>query len=518
MSRIEVRCPVCNRHTGIRSTLQTRSGYFHIYECGDYYEEPFVATQSQSLIEQEQDIKWLAAFPYQRTGVEFVERSNINCLIGDDMGLGKTIQAILTLRRNYDLMKPCLIVVPPALVYKWQRELKKWFSDKYNNVEDVPLINFNSSGNFLDNQNIYIVSNAIISRPAMLSAIHEYRFKTVIIDEGHQFKNDSADRTKAMIQIASWVDHVLILSGTSITNRVMEYFNTLHMINPQHWPHKGWLDAYCDHDRKGRALGLSSRRRDAFFERTKDYIIRRTKNEVLKDLPEKQVNYEFIGLNTNKNFVKDYNKLVDELEAKISEIRGSLGQTMQLIAIMSKMRHIIALAKVPHVIEMASEWLENVNGNAKLAIGVHHKLNMEWTAEGLARWNPICISDESAKKKDELENEFRSIDHRLAILSIRGCGVGRDMQFCNNVMVTERDWNSALETQFQDRFHRIGTANKVVIDYVMAAETLDEYFHDKVELTRQIQGSTLDKDFSTDSQFIMELAERVVEKRIRYAG
>ena len=104
------------------------------------------------------------------------------------------------------------------------------------------------------------------------------------------------------------------------------------------------------------------------------------------------------------------------------------------------------------------------------------------------------------------------------IASILGCGIGRNLQFCNNVLIGEREWNKSIETQFEDRFHRFGTENKVIIDYCMAAQTIDEMSDEMVKLKGQISGSVLEKNWNIDNDLLVELAEMVVAKRLKYVG
>ncbi len=467
-------------------------------------------------VEPIRDERWTDFYPYQQAGVEFTERSGFRCLIGDEMGLGKTIQAIGAIRYNQELLTPCLVICPASLIYKWQNEFKKWYSDRYKSTEDIPFIQRNN-GYVMEGQNIYIISNSLIAKEGLLTDLLAYGFKTLIVDESHQFKNDNANRTNALLSLSAKIPYKILLSGTSILNRTSEYFNSLTIIHNEHWPNRRWLDSYCSIDRNGKVLGLDQTRKQAFFNRTKDYIIRRRKSEVLTDLPEKQVNYTYISLNDQEGFIKGYNKLLDELEELIQSIRSKMGQSVTLLAIMSQMRHLVGVAKVRVIADQIVEFLENTEG--KICIGTHHTLVRQKLAQLLAEYRPLEISDEGAAIKMDRINTFRTNDDRRVIIaSIIGAGIGLDIQFCPNVVMMEREWNKSIEDQFEGRFHRIGSVEKVVIDYVMAKETIDEYYDERVKLTGQISGSVLDQDFAIDNKFMLELAESMVQKRMKYVG
>lgn len=467
---------------------------------------------------KQRDERWKEFFGYQQVGVEFIENSGFRALIGDEMGLGKTIQAIGALRYNQEILTPALVVCPAGLIYKWQREFKKWYNDKFKSPEDAPMIHLNGLGGLLDGQNIHIISSSLIGKPGVLQAIREYGFKTLIIDESHQFKNDGSNRTDSLLQIAARIPYKILLSGTSILNRTMEYYNSLYLLRPEMWPSKRWLESYCQYSYDGKIVGLADYKKQEFFDRTKAYVLRRKKSEVLKDLPEKLVNYTFINVQDQKGFVKGYNDVLDELEDQLHKTQSEAAMSIEILALMAKLRHAVGLAKVRPLLERLEDWLENTE-DEKICIGTHHKLVMEFFQRTLSRWEPICISDESPKTKDERSELFRtSPKHRVMVASILGCGIGRDLQFCPNVLVAEREWNRAIENQFEDRFHRIGMENKVNIDYYMAEHTIDEFFHEMVTLKGAVSEQGLNSQYNISSQTLKELAQCVVQKRLKYVG
>lgn len=537
--RLESICPKCNKHKAVKQTLRTAKGFFNIFECGHTTVEAFKVTAPL-----ERDEKWEQFYEYQKQGVKAAERANFRMLIGDEMGLGKTIQALGCLRYNYEITTPALIVCPASLTYKWQREFKIWFNDRFNTYENAPLIHTNSDGFLLSGQKIFILSAGILMKPTLVEAIKEYGFKTLIVDECHFYKNDKSSRTKALLEVAKEIPNRILLSGTSVMNNTGEYFNSLHLVRPEHWPNRGYLYSYCTFDRTGKPLGLSNTRKDLFFEKTKDYVIRRTKSQVLPDLPEKRVNYQFVSLREQKTFITAYNKIVDELEELLNHKKSNMDWMGGFMGIMANLRHIVGIAKIPLV---AEEVISRVlYTEDKLCVGIHHKLVMSKLRDLLFRrfcYNckqyffgdycevcevqlssdkviePLHISDEFPEIKDSRCDRFRKDPlQRVLLASILGCGIGRDLEFCPTALVVEREWNRALEAQFEGRFHRIGTLEKVTIDYLMAEGTIDEYFHEMVLLKEKIQDSILEKDLSSDSYFMIELAERIVNKRLKYVG
>lgn len=481
------------------------------------------------------DKRWYEAAPnrptffqYQRDGIDFLEKAfghhegyrtkaYPGALVGDEMGLGKTIQAIGYARYNPD-KGPFLIVCPASLVYKWQMEWKRWFNDVHKDPKWAPIILHNAFG-LMEGFNVYIVSNMRIAHMAMMEPLREFGFGTVIIDESHQFKNERANRAIALQTIIDEIPRRICLSGTSILNRTSEYFPTLHMCAPEVFPNRARLEMYCMADKYGKLLGLRDKDRSIFFETTKDFVIRRRKAEVLKDLPEKRVNFTVIDITDNKQFVAGYNRLADELEEAMSQKASKASQMMTLLTILGQMRQMVAIAKVGYVLEDIKEWLANAEDGEKLAIGLHHKIIRELLMTQLLESYPLTISDEAPNIKMDRIKEFKDNPKRkLMFLSMLGAGTGLDIQFCQNVRIIERQWNRGLEQQFEDRFHRVGMKQSVDIEYILAKDTVDEFFHDLVLLKAQIMHGALDADFETDQNMMRDLAERVVAKRLKFTG
>jgi len=498
------------------------------------------------VIHPERDNTWDELFNYQKAGVEAIENANFNFLLEDEPGLGKTAQTLQTIRYNLDKVAPVLIISPANLVFNWQRECKKWFNrGKHMTADCAPFVHTNSDGALFEGQKIYIISNMMIAKSKLLNAILEYGFKLVVFDESHHFKNNGASRTEAFKAICAKIPHKICLSATSVMNRTMELFNSLQAIAPREWPYDSYLLRFCDWH-KGKPLGINKHRRDDFFKATSKYRLRRTKAEVLPDLPETQVITEFISLAGNRQFISSYNKQLDELEALMSKVSERARNTMLIIALMSSIRHLVGLAKTKQIAQLVQDFVSQTG--EKITIGVHHEqvrenlasllryrqcstcknvcfdieapycdiCNENWTT---AIQEPIQMSSESAKVKDEKQEEFRTNPNKLILIaSIKGCGEGRNLQFCSNVIIAERQWNKAIEMQFEGRFHRIGSTTKVTYTYIMAANTIDELFHELVRLKAEITNSVLDVDYEQDLQFVIELAEQVIAKRMKYVG
>jgi SWI/SNF-related matrix-associated actin-dependent regulator 1 of chromatin subfamily A len=256
-----------------------------------------------------------------------------------------------------------------------------------------------------------------------------------------------------------------------------------------------------------------------FHDDTKDIIIRRTKAEVLKDLPSKDRKFHHVDL--DKKLGKVYESLIDELEKELYEGKNDFGGMGVKIAIMSRMRHICGLSKVAECVDFTTEFL--LSTDRKIVIFVHHtedvmimlrdQLN-QWCREGGFSDVLVLHSGLNADRRSELVEEFKNGSGRVMIASTLAAGEGLNLQFCSDAIILERQWNPANEEQAEDRFHRFGQQNNVSITYMIASGTIDEYFTELVEVKRGIVAAAMDnKEIQWNEQSLMkELAEILVTK------
>jgi len=549
--RIESICPTCGKHKGVIKETRFPKMTLLQYECGHSYAQKVetlvmrpgfkwvcldckVTVGKKRLGEHlnhdvhevpiDRDQAWLKLYKYQREGIELIENANANCLVSYDTGLGKTAMALNYLRYN-DTSFPVLIVCPAGITPNWKREVKLWLADRFKGFEWIPFILENTQAGILDGMKIHIVSNMRIAKPAVRKSLKEYGFKTIIVDEAHNFKNDNSKRTAALIDITKGIPHRILLTATPVMNRAMEIFNCFHLCKPERFPNKGYLSRMCTRDSKGKILSIAPWYKERFNEMTKDFVFRKTKKEVFADLPPKIINNMYVDLSDNKNYILAYNDILDELELRLAEYQQKMpGSYMFILALIQKMWQFTAIAKTPYAIEHINEFLNW--SDEKIAIGTHHINPREHIKKHL-KVDYACIEAQNPNVKQEQEDCFRNnTECRVLVASILGAGEGRNLQFCKNVVFLERFWNPAKETQFQDRFYIRGKnpeepleeKDTTIVTYILAENTIDEYFTEMVNLKQEIVNSVVDQDYFADEDFVMGLARKVVEKRLQYVG
>lgn len=518
MARILKKCPKCGKIARVKesqfSKLLKKELIF--LACGH-----MVTKDLEIRKVSERDSIWLKAYPFQQEGVKFLEDSNYNAALTDEMGIGKTIQALLAYRYNQDKFGKILVIGPSGLCYNWAREYLKWaVPENAKPIARIPYIHQDGKLPLLPGFIFYFVSMDLIAKPVVKKSIRKMKFKLLIIDEAHNFKNPIAKRTQGLIEAVGDIPHKIALSGTAIKNRFTEYFTILNLIKPEHWPDRAIMNQFADYDwSTKRYLGISPNRLTQFQDMTKGYILRRTKAEVLDDLPPIQRTTTIIDVTDNKNIVMQYNKILDELERAIAKNRTSKSSANNLLGLLSNLRHLCGIAKCSAITELALNFLES-HETDKLAIGVHHVNVVDYLRIAIEKkgYEVVTITgSDNAEQKDIKENEFRN-GKRLLVANMIACGEGRNMQFCSNAFIAERGWNPAVERQFEGRFHRIGQTRGVQIDYISARNTIDQFFESMIEMKGVIEDQVLDGDVSLNYGSVYHLAESVVASRLEYVG
>jgi len=451
--------------------------------------------------------------PFQIDGVKRMEAANARAILADMQGLGKTVQALALLKLHQAELLPAIIIPPSTVKLQWFWEIDRWLGQKGFLTQVI------SSGKEFcaPGFNIYIVTYDMAKNEEMFRFVKD-DIKTVILDECQRIKNHLSDRAKAVQKLCKDVPHIIPMSGTPIKNHAGEYFTVLNLVRPRQFPHYAkFLDSYCDHYDNGwggKVGGLKNPQK--FNDDTKDFIIRRTKDEVLKDLPEFSRRFSHVELDgkVKKIYIELLKELDDILYADdITESERGAAK----IVIMTKMRHITGLSKVPAVAEFVQEFIESTD--RKITIFTHHQDVMELlNAEiiELTKIKPLLMKGSlSSDDRHKLTMKFKDDNaSRILIASTLAAGEGLNLQFCSDAVMMERQWNPANEEQAESRFHRYGQKNAVNVNYTLCSETIDEFFTELVEQKRAIVAGALDnKEIQwSENSLMSELAMILVTK------
>tara|TARA_R100000008_G_scaffold86389_1_gene79280 strand:+ start:119 stop:2077 length:1959 start_codon:yes stop_codon:yes gene_type:complete len=454
--------------------------------------------------------KGLELYPFQYVGVAFAELAEGRCLIGDEMGIGKTIQAIAFSALHH---KPPFIVVCPSNVkYSWYNELRKWLPDKTVHVvnsgkEDIPMSDF-----IIINYELVLESKQL---PKLLSLIPI----GVIIDESHYLKNSKAQRTKATLELAQMCDYVLCLSGTAISSRPVEFFNTLNLLSPDQFPNEWKFKMrYCDAWDNGFGWDFSgASHTKELNERIRDFTIRRLKSEVLPELPPKTRTF----LPVSKHHVNrtEYEQAMLDWNEQYEGYMNFGGMPKGFVLnMLTDLRHQCGLMKV----DFAASWIEDYRQSTGKPIVVycHHRDvldNLKHALQEKGLHTAVISGDVPADERGRIVTAFQEEHIPVLICNTVAAKEGITLTAADTVLFIEREWVPSHEEQAEDRVYRIGQeSDSVHAIYLSCIGTIDEHFDRIVEQKRSVVKSVLDGS-STEmgrQTLLNDLLERLREERI----
>lgn len=408
---------------------------------------------------------------FQCLGVEFALRSK-NTILADDMGLGKTIEAIVV--ANIIDARNVLIICPATVKYNWVREWRKW-----SIRPDLKLSI--SSGDYWggSDSDVVVINYDILGRHT--KELHSRIWDLVIVDESHYIKNHTAQRTKAVLSVRA--ERKLLLTGTPILNRPIELWTQLLCIGAVK------PDSYMKYARRfcnahqirvgGKMIwnlnGASNLEtlQDNIY---KKCILRRTKAEVLKELPPKRRQViELSGGGGGYRQAHRVRRLVEKELACLPEkyridIANLEAQALDFVD-MALARHALALEKVPAVVEFLRDALENSD---KIVCFAHHREVIRQIADKFPNHCVVLTGGMNAGEKQAAVDSFQTDPEiRLFIGNIQAAGVGITLTAASHVVFAELDWVPGNITQAEDRCHRIGQEDSVLVQHLVLDGSLD---------------------------------------------
>jgi SWI/SNF-related matrix-associated actin-dependent regulator 1 of chromatin subfamily A len=541
MPFLSEKCPTCHKVAETEKVFKIGDKLVNRLKCGHL----LLAKQlREASPEQIVSLDGKKLYKFQCDGVRFIEESNARALISDEMGLGKTPQSIAAIFLHPEL-QPFLVICKSSLKAQWRHEIMRWMGEDYfaqviDTPNDLPLIGLRA----------FIMSYDILRRfdekkkkkknsprsgaidlegsdernngqtdettSKLITLIRKAKIKTIILDECQQIKNPEAQRTVHVRQICKEVDHVIALSGTPIKNNAAEYFPVLNILKPEMFPrYSTFLMNECDSYFTGygyKTGGLKNP--EAFLRKTSSFVIRRTRTEVLPDLPKIRRSFQFheLGKEVEKAYIETFKEFRDKYNS-VSSDDMSFEESGNILAYLSKMRHLSGLSKINPCIDYVMEIMGSTDD--RVTIFVHHKDVAEILESKLNSLFkeldiPPCARHEAGSSSLDTERSFEK--SRVLICSTLAGGEGLNLQhLCRRFVMLERQWNPANEEQAEARFPRPEGIRTDFIDgvYMVAIGTVDEFFSEIVERKREIVTKTLGGEAAEwdQSSLIKELAE-----------
>jgi superfamily II DNA or RNA helicase len=440
--------------------------------------------------------------PYQVLGVQWLQdlyRLRLGALLADDMGLGKTFQVLSfleALRVNKE-MGTVLVVVPSSLVFNWQSEIEKF-------TPEIPVTIFTGEMAAILAQKkdrILIVTYGLLLEHG--EEFTKMPWNIVVFDEAQNIKNINAKRTS--VARALNAKFKIALSGTPMENHYGELYSLIDMLVPGSLgPLEDFRRAYVN------SPAIAYELIQDLKLKIKPLMLRRSKKEILDQLPDKQettisIAFEELQKEIYFNVALSYNQRVQEAMAS----QGAAQVQLQMFTALLRLRQVcsdpaalpdVSYEKTPPKLETLVESLKEIIESGESALVFTQFLQtLEHTEELLKMANiPVYVihGGISSVKRQKVLSEFtNSGGGAVLLMTLKTGGVGLNLVKASYVFHIEPWWNPAVENQATDRAHRMGQTKAVQVFKYIMHESLEE----KIELLKDRKDKRFQALF-TDSE------------------
>lgn len=428
-------------------------------------------------------------------------------ILADDMGLGKTLEVISFIDSD-DKDMPSLIVCPMSLVYNWENECKKWGISC-----DVGLIigSAEERSNIISNikskqKAIYITSYDSLRRDIEL---YHMVFRFVIADEAQFIKNQFAQKSEAVKAIKSEINFAL--TGTPIENGLADLWSIFDYLMP------GFLSNYSHFKSRYEALILNNddEALEKLQKRVSPFILRRTKKDVLHDLPDKIEDYYYCKMEPRQKEVYD---------AYVGKLKEDLKQGgNNILALLTRLRQICITPELIYQeafentkINMAVDLIKSsIDSGHRILVFSQFAQSFPILSKELDKMNIkhfILDGQTKAKTRMEMVEEFNNTeDVKVFIISLKAGGTGLNLVGADMVIHLDPWWNSSAELQATDRAYRIGQTKNVYVIKLICKGTIEEKVIELQKVKRELADSIVHSDeqakIKLSKQDILELLD-----------
>jgi SNF2 family DNA or RNA helicase len=406
-------------------------------------------------------------YPYQVQGIAFLMPRHA-ALLADEMGLGKTAQVIIALRLLFHAgaIQRALVVCPKPLVVNWTRELHTW-------AEDVP---FEVVGGDTGAREatwlasrcpVKLINYELLTRDAELACDERVRFDVVVLDEAQRIKNRESKTAQVVRRLRR--DRSWAMTGTPIENRTDDLVNIFAFVDPDRIPP----------ETPARMLP----------QYTGDCILRRVKEDVVKDMPPKVIQDVFLELSPAQK--EAYDLAEKEGVVHLDEM-GETITVQHVFELVMRLKQICNFdprtGQSAKLEQLVADMAEVADSGRKAIVFSQWVEPLEVIARALEPYGPLLYHGKIASRdRQPILDRFKSDPDNHVILMSYGTGsVGLNLQFTNYVFLFDRWWNPAIEDQAINRAHRLGQKSQVYVKRFVSQGTIEERIAEVLERKRQL--------------------------------
>ncbi|HQR38982.1 MAG TPA: DEAD/DEAH box helicase, partial [Blastocatellia bacterium] len=458
--------------------------------------------------------------PYQQRGLDwlwFLNRYSLGGVLADDMGLGKTVQALAVLLKSKKMegRKPSLVVVPASVVVNWQEEAERF-------APSLSVLDLTGSGRSekfetIQDHDLVVTNYALVRRD--VERLSEIEFRYVILDEAQNIKNPESQTARASKRLRS--DHRLALTGTPIENRLSELWSIFDFLTP------GLLGSLPRFRQiyempiavRGDRDAEARRRRRVF-----PFILRRMKQEVADDLPEKiEAVLHCELLPEQRALYRDVLALTRKKLFEQIDAQGMERSHISILAALVKLRQVCChpkLLKLPveeeklvsAKLDMLQEMVHELVSEGHRALIFSQFTEMlgiirEWLDEEQIEYEYLDGSTRDRAERVKRFNEDPTIP--IFLISLKAGGTGLNLTGADYVILYDPWWNPAVEDQATDRAYRIGQTRNVFAYKLIAKGTVEDKLLELQSRKRDLVAGVLGAESSLGKTLTREDLEQL---------
>jgi superfamily II DNA or RNA helicase len=453
---------------------------------------------------------------YQREGLgwmHFLRQFNFGGCLADDMGVGKTAQVLALLETRRELREkgeidaPSLAVLPKSLIFNWKQEIER-FTPKIRVLDFTGIARGRID---LSECDLVLTTYGTLRRDAVQFA--EQTFDYLILDEAQAIKNARTESAKAVRLLRG--NHRLAMSGTPVENHLGELWSLFEFLNPGMLGASGVFQVAAKEMREP-----SSETRQLLSKALRPFLLRRTKEQVAKELPAKVEQTLYCELEPKQRTL--YNELRQHFrESLLHKIQrdGLAKSKIQVLEALLRLRQAAchpglvdrahgadASAKFDVLLDLLRDVIEE--GHKALVFSQFTTLlgflGKKLQASGLSY---EYLDGKTADRQAPVERFQSDPDCRLFLISLKAGGVGLNLTAADYVFILDPWWNPAVEAQAVDRAHRIGQTRQVFAYRLIARDTVEE----KILQLQQSKRGVAEAILGEDKSSIGELGQEDIE-------
>lgn len=376
---------------------------------------------------------------YQREDAEWA-RATGRCLLAHEQGVGKTPIAAMAISTT-----PALVVCPAAVVPHWEEALTEWRPD----IDDWRVVSYD------------LLHRRRIRRP-----------RSLVVDECHYVKNPDAKRTRYVQELARTADQFVAMSGTPVPNRPMEFWPVLDAIGCTRMDPLTFGMYFCNGRQTPWGMDFSGHSNlDELRELIRPYVRRRTKEEVLSELPEKTWRVIPLELPRVAREEEDIPRVKEFKKQALRRLDFSIPQD-----VLSRVMRLHGEAKVKPAATYVDDLL--CDGVEKVVVGGWHRDVLARVGlELVERGHEVAFYQSGAKPSErrEVVRQFQTGSARVIIGNMKSMGTGITLTAASHQVLVESNWSPGDLHQWSDRTHRMGQTRAVTVDLLTVHRSIDEH-------------------------------------------